>query len=284
MANEIRNWFLKDVAAEFLPGDFAVDAISDNVNTETEFRDIPNFPRSMRIPLSSFQNRLWFTQTLANDTTLFNCRLRLMIRGKINVECLKLAWSQIKRVNAAFRTAFVDGVDGPEQRIVDQLEVEIPLYDLSSERDSGATLHDPSRSIQPKEFQLEKGECFRLALVKLESDTHCLIFIVHHLVFDRGSCFRLLDQMTDTMGKKASPSNDDALRWASIRAFFNTGHVYWALDTSNTMKTLRELGIDTGKCPPVGIGFLKRLYHNWTVCPERSKMVNGKAENMLVRK
>ncbi|QIW97245.1 hypothetical protein AMS68_002763 [Peltaster fructicola] len=235
MASDIRNWFLKSLKAKLTLGALlnaeSIRSLLEKVlegiptaSTSIASEPVPSQPNAdttSNIPaisagdaaLSTFQNRLWFTQTWADDNTMFNCRLMLMISGHIDQGAMRNAWLQVAQVNSVFRTAFYEGDHHMQQKIVDLNDIAMPFEDLSESADAEAALESFSRNFQAKEFDLSHGEVFRIALVKLGAKNHALVFIVHHLVFDRGSCHRMLEQVASFYDDALARRAYDVSKW-----------------------------------------------------------------------
>ncbi|KAJ6789544.1 hypothetical protein PWT90_08813 [Aphanocladium album] len=219
MAADLRNWCLKTVGVTLtvaevikseslralvgtivqrLPSTTSTTKTMDSSthNNGAELDRIPRVAECGKYPLSSFQSRLWFTQMLVEDTKMFNCRLLFMLDGNVHGPTMKAAWEALALSNTSFRTTFIDGEAYTEQTIVPMTDVDLPFHDLSSSTNANEELERLSRSIQAKDLDLTRGEVIRLALVRLREGKYCVVFIVHHLVFDRGSCPRLLEQLT----------------------------------------------------------------------------------------
>ncbi|KAJ6789543.1 hypothetical protein PWT90_08812 [Aphanocladium album] len=72
-----------------------------------------------------------------------------------------------------------------------------------------------------------------------------------------------LKEWFELMEQSTAHGSGDLVRWAGIRAFFETGHVYWGLETASTERVMARLGINMRECPPVTMDFLTELWGDW---------------------
>jgi acyl carrier protein len=85
-----------------------------------------------QLPLSFSQQRLWFLQQLEPASTFYNIPTGLRLKGWLDVEALRRALQTIVQRHEALRTRFVSVEGMPVQSIAAELELEVPLTDLSS--------------------------------------------------------------------------------------------------------------------------------------------------------
>jgi amino acid adenylation domain-containing protein len=136
--------------------------------------------------LSFAQQRLWFLDQLEPGTHLYNIPVVLRFNGPLNVVALKQSLAEVTRRHVVLRATFV-AVEGiPMQSFAEEVNVPLPIYDLSrlpqSERETEA------RRLTEEEFQrafdLARGPVFRAALLRLRDDEHVLLLTMHHIVSD----------------------------------------------------------------------------------------------------
>ena len=82
-------------------------------------------------PTSFAQQRLWFLDQLEPGTAAYNAARAFRIIGPLDLEALIRAVQEVVRRHESLRTIF-DSVDGQARQIVlPEIEMEIPLVDLS---------------------------------------------------------------------------------------------------------------------------------------------------------
>jgi amino acid adenylation domain-containing protein len=185
-------------------------------------------------PLSFAQQRLWLLQRLEPESPAFNMPFALRLRGRLIPSALAASLSEISRRHEVLRTTFAE-VDGlPVQRIAPLRQQPLPLVDLralaAGARDeelahlADADFHRP--------FDLERGPLWRTLLLRLDGETHVLLFNIHHTVCDGWSIGILGRELADIYGAfvagQPSPLPDPAMQFADY-AWWEHQHLRGAL-------------------------------------------------------
>ncbi|HEU4883622.1 MAG TPA: amino acid adenylation domain-containing protein [Longimicrobium sp.] len=147
-------------------------------------------PRDGPLPLSSQQERLWFVQRMAPESTAFNMPMSLRLGGALDVDALRRALGEIVRRHEPLRTVFARGADGPVQVVHPEGDVHLPFTDLEGRADAGDELKRMMDERARVPFDLERGPLLRLHLVRLHAEEHCLLVDMHHAVSDGWSMER----------------------------------------------------------------------------------------------
>ena len=149
-------------------------------------------------PTSFAQQRLWFLDQLEPQTAAYNLARAFRVTGPLDLRTLTQAFQEMVRRHESLRTVF-DSVDGQSRQIIlPDLEVQIPLIDLSntleSEREKAALEIASAEGKKP--FDLTEGPLLRAVLVKLKTDQHVLILVMHHIITDGWSIAILFKELT----------------------------------------------------------------------------------------
>ncbi|HYX26173.1 MAG TPA: amino acid adenylation domain-containing protein, partial [Thermoanaerobaculia bacterium] len=107
----------------------------------------------------------------------------------MDVEALRAAVREVVRRHETLRTGFAS-VDGtPVQRIEPDLEMELPLEDLSElpHEEREAKTRQRAVEIARQPFDLSRPSLLRVVLLKLGEAEHALLFSMHHIVSDNWS-------------------------------------------------------------------------------------------------
>lgn len=136
--------------------------------------------------LSSGQQRLWYLDQLAPNTSVYNLPEAFRLRGKLNVQALKQALNEVIKRHEVLRATYAVGDKGPIQVISATLELDLPLLDLSDKQknEQEGELSKYLESVAWEPFDLSIGPLVRASLVKLSHEEHVLFFMPHHSVFD----------------------------------------------------------------------------------------------------
>ncbi|MBB5803452.1 amino acid adenylation domain-containing protein [Saccharothrix ecbatanensis] len=148
---------------------------------------IPRRPEGLtHIPLSYGQQQLWFIDHLAPDQSTYNIAGALWLEGALDVDALGRAVDRLPARHEILRTRLV-AVDGLPRQVIDQAAPRgLAVVDLTC-------LDQQARDAEVKRlfaeeggrtFSLAEGPLVRTTLVRTAEDTHALVIVVHHTVFD----------------------------------------------------------------------------------------------------
>jgi amino acid adenylation domain-containing protein len=138
------------------------------------------------MPASPAQERFWAFEHAYPRIQVWNVACRWSLRGPLSVEFLRKALNALCTRHEALRTCFELRDGELMQKIASELELALPVHDLSempeSEREAEAehiTMHEATRR-----FALADGPLLRTRLIKLENEHHVLLVTVHHAICD----------------------------------------------------------------------------------------------------
>ncbi|MBW4672726.1 MAG: amino acid adenylation domain-containing protein [Desmonostoc geniculatum HA4340-LM1] len=142
--------------------------------------------RSGKLPVSFAQERVYFIQEVAPESSAYQAQATLRFRGQLNVTVLEQCLNEIVRRHEIFRTTFpaVDGrlfqVIHPAElislRVVDLETFSQPEWEAEAQRLLEAEVQKP--------FDLNQLPLVRWLLLRLSDREHLLIHIEHHMVHD----------------------------------------------------------------------------------------------------
>ncbi|SEU04181.1 amino acid adenylation domain-containing protein [Burkholderia cepacia] len=146
-------------------------------------------------PLSPAQLGLWFLWRAQPDSAAYNIPVALRVRGPLDVDALRAAFSDVAAVHPALRARLV-ARDGalPGQRIDADVSVELPVIDLSAQADvlaRAAALTDED-ALAPFDLAAD-APLWRARVLRLGADDHVLSLTIHHIVSDGESIELWLD-------------------------------------------------------------------------------------------
>ena len=143
-------------------------------------------PRGERLPLSFPQQRLWFMDRLAPESSTYNLPFACAIHGPLDVAALAASLRGIVHRHEILRSRFFE-VDGqPWQEIVPPGPSPLPLIDLAglpAER-RRPLLERLGREEAGRIFDLGRGPLLRVGLIRLAEADHALLLTQHHIVSD----------------------------------------------------------------------------------------------------
>jgi len=146
----------------------------------------------VEFPASEAQMRYWLLdQSDAGDST-FHLRIRLLLEGKLDVECLVRAFHHLVRRHETLRTTFAMDDEGLRQRVH---EPSLPSFEHQSRPAASQPSADVKRLLAREDnwaFNLETGPLLRVLLIDVAEQEWILAITMAHLVGDGWSCGVLL--------------------------------------------------------------------------------------------
>ncbi len=178
-----------------------------------------------KLPLSFAQESLWFLDQLAPNSAAYNIPYKAELIGPLHVDALGRALNEIVRRHEPLRTTYL--LDGgiPAQMIAPTAQLSMPLVDLQEipPADRDIEMERMSREEAQKPFNLEKDLMVRAVLLRLESEKHVLLLIMHHIAGDdwtMGVLFRELVVLYEAFkAGRESPLPELAIRYSDYAAW-----------------------------------------------------------------
>ncbi|HEX8174908.1 MAG TPA: amino acid adenylation domain-containing protein [Pyrinomonadaceae bacterium] len=142
--------------------------------------------RSLPLPLSFAQQRLWFISQLHPLSPLYNLPLALHLRGNLNLSALTQTFSHLVSRHESLRTTFTSTGAEPRQLIHPPQPCHIPLIDLSHlpEQVRAALASSLLKAAASDPFDLSTGPLLRVLLLRLSPEEHALLLVMHHIISD----------------------------------------------------------------------------------------------------
>src|SRR5215510_14208663 len=147
----------------------------------------------------------WFLDRFEPASPAYNLPRALKIEGELDVWALREAFRALLRRHDVLRTRFVD-LDGELfQEVVENIDIDFTLRDLSdlpvAERKIETSRIAAEEASRP--FDLEQPPLLRLSLVRLDPEEHILVLVMHHIVTDGWSMSNLFKEIALSYGQLA---------------------------------------------------------------------------------
>ena len=216
--------FLGDVTLE-LAESFGYEASTTAVQpgpvTLTSIAPIPR-DRSVELPLSFAQQRLWFLSQLEPDNPFYNCPGAVRITARMDFGALEQVLGEAVRRHEVLRTR-IETVKGRAVQIID-LPSRVPLFivDLrelpEAEREARALELAALEARRP--FDIAKGPLLRARVLRLSEDVQVMLLTMHHIISDGWSTGLLIQELLTlydafTSGEK-SPLPELSVQYADF--------------------------------------------------------------------
>jgi amino acid adenylation domain-containing protein len=147
--------------------------------------------------LSPGQRRLWILHQFDSRDASWNRPLAVQLTGRLDVSALERSVNEIVVRHGVLRTVFAE-IDGePMQRMQHLAALDWEVRDLGflPEQERLGEAKRIAAQEAHKVFDLVRGPLLRARLLGLSSQTHVLLILMHHIVFDGWSEHVLLDEL-----------------------------------------------------------------------------------------
>jgi amino acid adenylation domain-containing protein len=145
--------------------------------------------RDRELPLSFAQQRLWFLAQLEPNSPAYNSSSILELEGKLNFNAFSDSINEIVGRHEVLRTSFAIVDDQPRQKIAAELKINLEIVDLQdfSFKEQKEEVKRLARAYNEQVFDLTQPPLFRLTLLRLGTNKHLLLIVMHHIISDAWS-------------------------------------------------------------------------------------------------
>jgi len=165
---------------------------------EAQQQAVPRrIPRTGELPLSPYQERIWFLDQLETGGPTYNVHTVLRLRGNLNIPALSESINRTVARHEVLRMS-CQTVDGSPRLVIHpELHIDLPVIDLQSvspasrEREAKIIAEVESR----RSFDLANDPLLRPVLLQLQDDEYWLILTLHHFMIDGISMRLLLEEL-----------------------------------------------------------------------------------------
>ena len=141
--------------------------------------------------LSSAQKRIYTLQQFELNNTSYNMPMAFELEGELDTNCLSKAFRKLIERHESLRTSF-EVVEGQiVQKVHKTVEFEIEQYEVQAEEELEGISKDFVRT-----FDLSKAAQIRVALVKVDSRRHILMYDMHHIISDGTSMGIIVEEFS----------------------------------------------------------------------------------------
>lgn len=140
--------------------------------------------RSLPVPLSPSQQRMWFLWQLDPQSPAYNVGGMARLIGVLDIARFEAALQALIQRHETLRTTFPSPAGTPIQQVQAELQVPLEWHDHSRlpTAESEAALLRLADAEAHRPFDLERGPLLRALLVKQGEREHHLVLTLHHIV------------------------------------------------------------------------------------------------------
>jgi len=160
-------------------------------------RSIAPANRNGRVPLSFTQQQFWLLGLSEPNSSAYNVRTAINIRGALDGNTLRRALDTVVQRHEILRTNIVIIEGEPVQVIAPAMTVPIELSEIEglSETKREEEIQRVLAAEAETPFNLSDGPLLRAELIKLGQDEHLLVLTIHHIICDAWSVRVLLSEL-----------------------------------------------------------------------------------------
>lgn len=173
------------------------EAEADSKTKQTLAEEIKLVQKPQNVPMSTFQNRIWFLHNMLEDPSSLNFVIVTRIDGQPDLQLLQKALVETIRRNEILRTEYFEGEDFAEQAVREQIDIQVQFLDASKDPRPERELQRCAAELRAEPLDIESGEAMRFTLVKTAETKYAAVIVYHHIALDSGSTKSFMDQYFD---------------------------------------------------------------------------------------
>ncbi|MEM7583474.1 MAG: amino acid adenylation domain-containing protein [Acidobacteriota bacterium] len=144
-------------------------------------------------PLSHGQEALWILYRLAPKSSAYSTQFAARVTSEVDPEAMRRALECLVERHATLRTTYREREGQPEAMVGGDAVIDFEQIDVDGESDEA--LHQRLLAETRRPFDLEQGPVTRVRLFTRGLRDHAIILSGHHISFDGGSVWILLDEL-----------------------------------------------------------------------------------------
>ncbi|AOT10639.1 non-ribosomal peptide synthetase [Pseudoalteromonas luteoviolacea] len=165
---------------------FQQQQVSQN---QRHLKEVAAIDRDQRLPLSFFQQALWFIDQLSDQGSHYNVPITIEIKGELNIDALQQSLQALVMRHEILRTCYLSDDEGAYQQIMPQADLELKYQDLRELQADAQQQRCQSirQEVTQQPFDLTQDLMIRGQLVQTEEQVYQLFICIHHIAADGGS-------------------------------------------------------------------------------------------------
>lgn len=159
-------------------------------------RELKGMRKPNKIPMSTFQRRIWFLHNLLENPSALNFVVTAQFKGHPNLSLLERTFAELYQRNDILRTCYFEGDTFSEQAVLENSRTHVQFIDLAHDAILHLKLRKYIEDARNVPMRIEDGEVMTFALVKMADATYTAVFVCHHIALDNGSTASFMEQFT----------------------------------------------------------------------------------------
>ncbi|MDI5895996.1 non-ribosomal peptide synthetase [Flavobacterium algoritolerans] len=171
---------------------FATPVLEDlghliRLEEKTDFHDILPVNNQTSYPLSAAQRRLWVLSQFSEGNRAYNMPGAYVLEGNLNFHAFEDSFKKLIERHESLRTTFRENENGEIHQYItpfNDVEFELPLIDITNEKDKEEQLRQIVQQEFNIAFDLSQGPLIRAVLVQMDEDKFLINCNMHHIISD----------------------------------------------------------------------------------------------------
>ncbi len=155
-------------------------------------------PDADRSTLSYAQQRHWFLWQLDPQSTAYHLSAALRLRGELNIAALQASFRILVQRHESLRTVCRANVQGEAEQVIETVDdfalQTIDLSALPPDSRSQRAAQEAQRIVATP-FDLTQGPLLRVVVIRVDTQEHHLIVVMHHIISDAWSNRIIIDEL-----------------------------------------------------------------------------------------
>ncbi|HBC56776.1 MAG TPA: non-ribosomal peptide synthetase, partial [Gammaproteobacteria bacterium] len=199
--SRIRKRFKVELPVRALFENQTVNSLANRIeNTQADQIEMPRLvaaDRTLPIPVSFSQLRLWIIDRFQPGNVTYNMPLAVKINGEIDLAVLEKVFKALVVRHESLRTTFYEEDGEVYQRVRDASDWSVVFEDLRDLSETARQERLGELVVQHAltQFDLVAGPLFKVSLVRLSNESQVLMANMHHIISDGWSVRVLLQEM-----------------------------------------------------------------------------------------
>ncbi|MDB9524397.1 amino acid adenylation domain-containing protein [Oscillatoria sp. CS-180] len=169
-------------------------------DSSVSLQPIQSIDRSGPLPLSDAQQRQWVLAQLEPNSPFYSIPTAVRVQGALSANLLQHSLEQITERHEVLRTAFKDVNGQAQTEIHAEVEIKVPLIDLSAldEHSQRDKIRQQIRLESQQPFELSKPPLVRMKVLQLAEQDHIVLLSLHHIIADGWSMGILVQELAQS--------------------------------------------------------------------------------------
>ena len=141
-------------------------------------------PSQSDYEISHAQRRLWILDQMEEDFTAYNQSAGFLFEGRFDPKLFKEAVAFVANRHESLRTVFVESLNEPRQKVLDNPRFLFSEIDLSQDDKPEQAARQLASELPHQMFDLVNGPLWAATLLRLSPVRHVVLLNIHHIICD----------------------------------------------------------------------------------------------------